>query len=156
LAMEYLDYASRYPPDQNGQGTGVKCVKVHVHRFLHADLQNPAYADIRTLLVNATTMAQLYEACHIFSDRRCNAQESLPPHAVADEQLSWYFRHRNIARDCFGITINHNNHEDDHDDGDAVVPMSLLQARMDHERNVKRVELIDDAADCFASLFDES
>jgi tRNA-dihydrouridine synthase 1 len=155
LALEYLDYATRYPPDQNGQGTGVKCVKVHVHRFLHADLQNPANTDIRTLLVNATTMAQLYQACHVLADRRRNGQESsLPPHLVSDEQLSWYFRHRNIARDCFGITINHNNGNDD--DVDAVVPMSLLQARMDHERNVKRVELIDDAADCFASLFDES
>lgn len=156
LAQEYLALAKLYPPDQNGQGSGVKCCKVHVHRFLHADLQNPAYSDLRTLLVNATTMEELEQAVEILAQRKQEQQKQ--PHNNYhndefketkeddnDECLSWYFRHRGISRDCFGITCNHAS-------GD--VPTSLLEARMNHERNVKRVDLIDDAADCFASLFD--
>lgn len=165
LASEYLDLAERHPPQVHGQGSGVKCVKVHVHRFLHADLQQPANRDIRQLLVDAVTVEQIKRACELLRDRqRCDngtaagaSHDAATATAIASEELSWYFRHRSISRDCFGITINNTNNNASNA-ADGVIDgynKTALQVRMDHERTVKTVELVDDAADCFASLFDE-
>lgn len=87
LAKEYLALARQYPPHLGGQGSILKCIRIHIHRFLHADLQaDPA---LRQILVEATSIDALDAAvdlCQKFHD-----DHGL---TVAEESLSWYLRHR--------------------------------------------------------------
>jgi tRNA-dihydrouridine synthase 1 len=57
LANEYMDLARQYPPQQGGQGSGIKCVGMHLHRFLPQDLQSND--TLRQQLDNANTMEAL-------------------------------------------------------------------------------------------------
>jgi tRNA-dihydrouridine synthase 1 len=52
LALEYLEYARLYPPNVHGQGSGIKCMRMHIHRILHADLAK--HADLRSDLTRYT------------------------------------------------------------------------------------------------------
>eukprot|EP00934_Nitzschia_sp_Nitz4_P003397 Nitzschia sp. Nitz4//scaffold139_size61406//25051//26331//NITZ4_006455-RA/size61406-processed-gene-0.56-mRNA-1//1//CDS//3329535837//3387//frame0 len=86
LAKEYLEVAKQYPPHIGGQGNEMKCVRVHVHRLLHADLARP---DLRTLLIEAASMEALEEAIQKVEEHHMEVK-----HVVSEEKLSWYRRHR--------------------------------------------------------------
>lgn len=87
LAYEYLELAKQYPPDQGGQGSGMKCMRTHVHRFLHKDLQEDH--SLRKLLVCVDTMEGIEEGLQIA--RKTHEANGLE---VSKEELSWYLRHR--------------------------------------------------------------
>jgi tRNA-dihydrouridine synthase len=115
LAQEYMDLAHQYPPEKGGQGSGLKCIRIHIHRFLHADLQsNPT---IRDIVVREDTVEGLQRAIdeirafRTMDETACsssssdgsngkvngNGESSLElssSHDVTKEKLSWYLRHR--------------------------------------------------------------
>lgn len=87
LAKEYMALAKQYPPHLGGQGSDLKCVRIHVHRFLHADLQ--VDTQLRQVLVDAEdvdVLEQAIDAAQLYHDNH-NIQ-------VEEERLSWYRRHR--------------------------------------------------------------
>jgi tRNA-dihydrouridine synthase 1 len=86
ICQEYLQLAQQYPPNVGGQGSGIKCLKAHVHRFLHKDLQ--IYTEIRNGVCASTTLEDLMRVVQELEilHRRDN-------HQVKDERLSWYVRH---------------------------------------------------------------
>ena len=87
LAREYLDLAARYPSNVGGQGSGFRCLRVHLHRFLHDDLQSdPA---TRRAIVKIDTLEEVSVALDYVQ-----AKHDREEHQVEDEELSWYFRHR--------------------------------------------------------------
>lgn len=87
LAREYLDLAQQYPPQLGGQGTGMKCIRAHLHRILHADLQE--YSELRQRIVDAENWQLGLDAVNWLA-----RQHELCGHCVVDETLSWYVRHR--------------------------------------------------------------
>ncbi len=87
LTREFLKISEEHPPDKGGQGNGIKCVRAHVHRFLHEDLKGRN--DIRQKIALAFDHSVLYEAC---DDIEKIYKEI--GHVVEDEELSWYMRHR--------------------------------------------------------------
>jgi tRNA-dihydrouridine synthase 1 len=130
LAREYLDLCRTYPPNKGGQGSGVKCMRMHLHKYLHADLQE--HTSIRTTLVASETYEDLDQiVTHLQVFQKENN------HNTETEVLSWYMRHRTLVRNAQGITIN------------------TSAERQKSEKKVKKMDLVDDAADCFACLFDE-
>lgn len=88
LAKEYMELARQYPPHLGGQGSSLKCIRVHIHRFLHADLQ--ADPDLRQILVNANSLEALDAAIDL-----CQKYHEEHGLVVSEESLSWYRRHRN-------------------------------------------------------------
>lgn len=87
LCWEYLQLAKEYPPDQGGQGSGIKCIRVHIHRFLHAVLQEDKA--LRSKLVCVQNVQELIQAL-----QECQKKYDAMGHDVATESLSWYLRHR--------------------------------------------------------------
>lgn len=87
LSREYLELAKRYPPEQGGQGSGIKCLKTHFHRFLHGEMQS--HVDIRDGVTYATSLEDLERVLEKLTE--IHEQTG---HQVEDEQLSWYVRHR--------------------------------------------------------------
>jgi tRNA-dihydrouridine synthase 1 len=87
LAEEYMQLAKQYPPNKGGQGSGLKCMRVHLHRFLHADLQGDIA--LRKLLVETKTL-ELLEVALV----SCKKWHGSTNHDVASESLSWYVRHQ--------------------------------------------------------------
>jgi tRNA-dihydrouridine synthase 1 len=88
LAREYLELATLYPPQQGGQGSGTKCIRAHIHRFLHADMQN--YMEIRNLCATENDFSIVVRRLEeIYKDDN---------HSTQDEQLSWYIRHRVVDK----------------------------------------------------------
>jgi tRNA-dihydrouridine synthase 1 len=87
LAKEYMALARQYPPHLGGQGSLLKCIRVHIHRFLHADLQ--ANTDLRTLLVSASSLDALDAAIEL-----CQKYHDEHDLIVSEESMSWYLRHR--------------------------------------------------------------
>lgn len=71
-----------------GQGSGYKCIRAHLHRFLHADLQ--AHSEIRDAIIGAFTMEDAEKAIAMVKE----LYENEGGHDVSEEQLSWYIRHR--------------------------------------------------------------
>jgi len=131
LAMEYMDLAAQYEPHVNGQGSGVKCIRVHVHRFLHADLQ--LHTDLRKHLVEASTVQELRRACELLSERHAETK-----HEIALEELSWYVRHRNISRDCYGLAFNN-------------LKRTAVEVQAEKEQGEKSVEAADET--CLVNIF---
>jgi hypothetical protein len=82
LSLEYLDYAERYPPDQQGQGNGFKTVRNHMHRFLHGALQQ--HTNVRDVLVRAKTLDELRSCIIALRD----------VHQYVGFAPVWYNRHR--------------------------------------------------------------
>jgi tRNA-dihydrouridine synthase len=115
LANEYMDLARQYPPQQGGQGSGIKCVRMHLHRFLHQDLQSNE--TLRQQLVNANTMEAL-QSC-LDELQRLHQEQN---HNVAEENLSWYRRHRDGRQ--MSPNNNHQQQEQQH-------PKSMIS----HEHN---------------------
>lgn len=87
MAQDYLDLCREFPPDEGGQGTGMKCVRAHLHRFLHRDLQ--FHVNVRDAVVRTLTMEEAQKAVDMVKE--IHEREG---HVVADEKLSWYVRHR--------------------------------------------------------------
>eukprot|EP00522_Entomoneis_paludosa_P012271 CAMPEP_0172452258 /NCGR_PEP_ID=MMETSP1065-20121228/9981_1 /TAXON_ID=265537 /ORGANISM="Amphiprora paludosa, Strain CCMP125" /LENGTH=461 /DNA_ID=CAMNT_0013204295 /DNA_START=163 /DNA_END=1548 /DNA_ORIENTATION=- len=86
LAREYLELAEQYPPDKGGQGNGFKCVRIHMHRFLHGDLQT--HTQIRDAIVRARKIDDLKDALTKLDEIKKELK-----HNPQDEELTWYVRH---------------------------------------------------------------
>lgn len=87
LASDYLELCKLYPPNEGGQGSGLKCIRAHLHRFLYTDLQQ--HTAIRDYLIRAFSMEAMDEVVNMV--RRIHNETE---HDVSEEQLSWYTRHR--------------------------------------------------------------
>jgi tRNA-dihydrouridine synthase 1 len=87
LAREYLALAKEYPSDDGGQASGIKCMRMHVHKFIHPDLQR--YPTFRMQCVNAEQMSELEDCLN--SLEKIHASEE---HDASQEGLAWYRRHR--------------------------------------------------------------
>jgi tRNA-dihydrouridine synthase 1 len=131
LAREYLDLCRLYPPDKGGQGSGTKCVRAHLHKFLHKNMQDD-YA-VRKIVIDAETLEDLEQVVTYLEDLQ-KAQE----HNVETESLSWYMRHQSQVTDKLGV----------------VTTINLAKVQQQTEAAVKSTELVDDAGDCFTCLFD--
>ena len=98
IAKEYMELAKKYPPNKGGQGSGLKCIRMHIHRFLHADLQNNP--SIRQLVVSVDTTDGLQQAINQIatiqqtSQNQQEGQDEDDQYDVSKEELSWYVRHR--------------------------------------------------------------
>jgi len=89
LAREYLDLCKQFPPDKGGQASGMKCIRAHLHKMLHADLQTHC-TDVRDLVAfHGKTMDVMYDAV-----KRVEEAQAAVAHEAKDEVLSWYIRHR--------------------------------------------------------------
>lgn len=128
LAREYVDLAKEYPPEKGGQGSGLKCIRVHLHRFLHKDLQNDV--EFRKKIVSDKTLEELEESIQICSQK--HAQDN---HLVSNESLSWYRRHRDakIQRDnrataTSGVDTDDENDEDVDECGDCYTGGNMFGA----------------------------
>jgi tRNA-dihydrouridine synthase 1 len=88
IAQEYLDLCQRFPPNVGGQGSGMKCIRTHIHKILNHDLNRDL--DVRRNLVNAET----YDELQLQVDRLDQDYYSKPDYDVGTEELSWYHRHR--------------------------------------------------------------
>mmetsp|Transcript_2314 Transcript_2314/g.3366 ORF Transcript_2314/g.3366 Transcript_2314/m.3366 type:complete len:434 (+) Transcript_2314:80-1381(+) len=130
LARQYLELCKEYPPNKHGQGTGIKCIRMHMHKMLHEDLQK--YTNIRTLVSAAESLDQLH--AHLDQIQQLHDQEG---HTVEDERMSWYMRHR---------TKKHANTDDNNDDG------SLYEAE-GGEKAESNYQLDDDNAGCMSAMF---
>lgn len=86
LAEDYLSLCERFPPDEGGQGSGLKCIRAHLHRFLHADLQE--HTEVRDAVVKAFTMERAWNVVEMIKQIHAEAE-----HDITQEQLSWYVRH---------------------------------------------------------------
>lgn len=127
LAREFLKIAEEFPPDIGGQASGMKCVRTHIHHFLHADLQNNPF--VRDMAVNAKTLNELSQAIDVLEVHHRDSNAN-----VEDEIQDWYFRHR--VKNEEGILV-----------GKAEI-YGKTQA-------IPQVELDDDAAECIGSMFGE-
>jgi tRNA-dihydrouridine synthase 1 len=87
LAKEYMEYAKQYPPNKGGQGNGLGTIKIHLHRFLHRDLQEDFV--LRKQLVDTWSMDGLADCID-----ECEQKQRNESHVVGDEKLSWYRRWR--------------------------------------------------------------
>ena len=87
LAREYIALAKEYPPNHGGQGSGLKCIRNHVHRFLHDDLQD--YTSFRDRVVEADAIEAIDQALEELIE--IHEQKN---HIKGEEALSWYIRHR--------------------------------------------------------------
>uniref|UniRef100_A0A7S4S253 DUS-like FMN-binding domain-containing protein n=1 Tax=Ditylum brightwellii TaxID=49249 RepID=A0A7S4S253_9STRA len=92
LSRDYIQYAKINPPNKGGQGSGLKCIRVHIHRFLHADLQSTP--NIRDLVCTAQSVEELEQAIDLMEKIHNDAG-----HVVQEEQKSWYVRHRVVGED---------------------------------------------------------
>lgn len=87
LARQYMEFVHQHPPEEGGQGSGPKCVRVHLHKFLHEELQaNPV---IRTQVAEAFNVPLLEDAL-----THLEQFQTKSGHMVETEQMSWYMRHR--------------------------------------------------------------
>jgi len=87
MAEDYLELCKQYPPDEGGQGSGLKCIRAHLHRFLHHDLQT--HTEVRDAVVQAFTMEGADDVVKMV--REIYDKNG---HEISEEQMSWYVRHR--------------------------------------------------------------
>lgn len=117
LCYQYLDLAQEYPPHEGGQGSKGKCVRMHLHRMLHADVQyHPAAIHLRTQISQATTLQDFHDCCDELREIHKNSH-----HQVQDEELSWYVRHRAAKEEQRqrrqNDLLREEEEEEDEDDG---------------------------------------
>ena len=130
LAREYLNLAQQHPSDVGGQGSGLKCARMHVHRMLHDDLQQ--LDGLRQQVSDARSLNELEDILKEL-ERIHDARN----HDVSSERLSWYVRHRQIVS-INGLMVN------------------LSHAKRAQESEVRgSLELEEDAGECFSTLFME-
>lgn len=130
LARRYLEYARQYPPHIGGQGNPVKCPRIHVHRFCHADLQDDSETGryFRDAVVSETSLeglVEIVEEMQVWHDKL--------GHDVQAEDLSWYRRHTELNEQ--GVYVN------------------VMAKRLAQDRAAKASEPVDDADACFAGFF---
>ena len=102
LAKEYLQLARHHPPELGNQGSGIKCLKAHIHRFLHADLEQSSMQSfqdhvLRQRVAQASDWQVLWDTVMTIEQKQL--QEA---HVVEHEELSWYMRHRTTVTDARG------------------------------------------------------
>lgn len=95
MAEDYVELCKTHFPSDGGQGSGFKCIRAHLHRFLHADLQRHTKA--RDALVRAFSMEAMDDVVRMVREYHESKE-----HDVTEEQLSWYVRHRNSDGDNSG------------------------------------------------------
>jgi tRNA-dihydrouridine synthase 1 len=113
LAKEYLELAKEHPPQKGGQGSGLKCVRVHMHRFLHDDLQDDF--GFRKKIVSDKTFHELEESIEV-----CSQKHARENHVVGEETLSWYRRHRDAKVQRENNRARDNGGGDGDDDDNSV------------------------------------
>lgn len=148
LAREYLELAKSYPPNKGGQGSGFKCIRIHMHRFLHADLQ--IFTDIRDAIVQAQNVTDLDHAITQLEHHHARLH-----HNTQEEELSWYVRHRNNNNHNNSNNNCHHNedeNEDDHTDHDTEMEEEVGNQNT-LAASAKEPELEDDENDMFGGLF---
>jgi tRNA-dihydrouridine synthase 1 len=128
LAREYLLLAKQYPTDCGGQGSGLKCMRGHVHKILHADLTG---LEARQRVIETESWQELWDFVEGVDE-----QHQAVGHTVSEEKLSWYYRHRTT------VVV----------DG---VAMTAAQAQKQSEGALRRQELAEDTGECFSCLFEE-
>uniref|UniRef100_A0A7S1D240 DUS-like FMN-binding domain-containing protein n=1 Tax=Cyclophora tenuis TaxID=216820 RepID=A0A7S1D240_CYCTE len=141
LARHYLQLAQQYPPDQGGQGSGMKCIKIHLHRFLHADLQT--YPAVRDAIVNSSTIAALEQA--LDGLEQLHQQTN---HRFEDETLCWYTRHQQPV-----LVETPSSNGNSSSTTTTITTMTAMEAKKQREGRVRCEEIADDTADCMAGLF---
>eukprot|EP00571_Detonula_confervacea_P009202 CAMPEP_0172320944 /NCGR_PEP_ID=MMETSP1058-20130122/41855_1 /TAXON_ID=83371 /ORGANISM="Detonula confervacea, Strain CCMP 353" /LENGTH=376 /DNA_ID=CAMNT_0013036309 /DNA_START=149 /DNA_END=1279 /DNA_ORIENTATION=+ len=100
MAHDYLELCKQYPPDDGGQGTGYKCIRAHLHRYLHADLQR--HTEVRDVVTKVHTMEAAENVVNMI--REIHDKNG---HDVSEEKLTWYIRHRSELKE------NYSDEEDD-------------------------------------------
>lgn len=101
LAKEYLRLAQQYPPELHSQGSGIKCLKAHVHRFLHPDLEtNSGDHALRQRVAKAEDWQELWDLVE-----HVEGIHEAEEHKVEEEVLGWYMRHRITVTDAQGNTM---------------------------------------------------
>ena len=103
MAREYLQLAKQYPPEEGHQGSGIKCLKAHIHRMLHPDLEAPEGThdyQLRQRVAGATSWQELWDIVDHVEGKHLEEE-----HKVEEEQLSWYMRHRITVVDALGNTM---------------------------------------------------
>lgn len=98
LAREYLELAKQFPPEQGGQGSGIKCIRAHIHRFLHADLDGNN--KFRQALIAAEGWDDLWDIV-----QQVETIHEERGHDVASEELTWYMRYRSVDQN--GLADQH-------------------------------------------------
>lgn len=90
LAYEYLEWNRKYPNNKGGQGSGSKCVRSHLHHFLHCYLMK----DIPTRqAICRSEPDELYDIVKKMAKEK--------PQEAMDPQESWYRRYRNAKNNKF-------------------------------------------------------
>ncbi|KAL3943312.1 MAG: hypothetical protein SGBAC_002640 [Bacillariaceae sp.] len=87
LCREYVELAKQHPPVKMGQGSKFKTIRTHIHRFLHADMQEDY--QLRQRIVEVKNMDELEAALD-----SCQKSHDAKGHSVSGETLSWYVRHK--------------------------------------------------------------
>jgi len=130
LARRYLEYARQYPPHEGGQGNAVKCPRIHIHRFCHADLQDDSVMGrrFRDAVVCETTLEGLVEIV-----KEIQAWHDERGHDVETEELSWYRRHAELNEN--GVYVN------------------VMARRRAQDTTAKATEPVDESETCFAGFF---
>ena len=145
LAKEYLEYCREYPPNVQGQGSGIKCIRMHLHRMLHADLQ--VHANIRDAICVGKTVEELEETVQALQQLNDDIG-----HDASTEELSWYVRHRQPLQDY----TNNSNSNTEQDGAEDNHGRQKVFYQHDRESKVKTMELAEDAGECFACLFNNN
>jgi len=130
ITREYLRLCDLHPPDRGGQGSGIKCVKMHLHRFLHADLQT--HPVLRERIANAGSLDDLREVLDDVEEIHVRAG-----HQDHQEVLSWYVRYTRIVP-C--------------DDGLLRTASQRKQLTNEKEHHASFIDSQQDG-DCFAAMF---
>jgi hypothetical protein len=111
LAREYLELARKYPPEKGGQGSGLKCIRAHIHKFLHAELNE--FPEFRTQCVNAEEWEEI-DAC---LKQLSRLREG---HDASTEGLAWYNRHRVETKAAVPVAkYSEEEEEVSHDEADC-------------------------------------
>jgi len=95
LAFEYMTIAKQYSPRENGQGSGLKCLKAHTHHFLAADMS--VNTKIRDMVANSTKWEDLWDAIKVAEEMQIASNRK-----AEEEELYWYVRHRRKVVDASG------------------------------------------------------
>jgi len=142
LARRFLALCRAYPPEEGGQGSGVKCIKGHIGKFLFTDLQEQEEKgkqesdteknDRESGSRNSIPFREQLSSCrHI--DEVFTLVEHIAEfhqqsgHDPASETPGWYLRHRKVEEGGEGN----------------------YQRMME----VKQIEVAEDTAECMGNLF---
>ena len=101
LSREYLELAKEYPPECGHQVSGIKCLKAHIHKMMHHDLE-PSPTDLRRRVADATEWQELWDLV-----QDIEASHQTGEHKEEEEEMSWYMRHRLVVTDAKGNPMSY-------------------------------------------------